>query len=148
MSAPALLPAGTTPRPPNRAQSPPKRAQSLPGTTPPRRRPKTPRAAGRHRCRRKSNPNRRKHPQKPDRKSTRLNSSHVAISYAVFCLKKKKPAEVARGPFGIRRALGDRARRRASGASSAERVNDAARGVAARHGIVLIVLAVICLRHP
>src|SRR5207253_9183326 len=26
---------------------------------------------------------------KPDRKSTRLNSSHVAISYAVFCLKKK-----------------------------------------------------------
>src|SRR5437660_7224432 len=25
----------------------------------------------------------------PDRKSTRLNSSHVAISYAVFCLKKK-----------------------------------------------------------
>src|SRR5204862_1550451 len=27
---------------------------------------------------------------KPDRKSTRLNSSHVEISYAVFCLKKKK----------------------------------------------------------
>src|SRR5207253_5121733 len=27
--------------------------------------------------------------QKQDRKSTRLNSSHVAISYAVFCLKKK-----------------------------------------------------------
>src|SRR3989442_13346788 len=26
---------------------------------------------------------------KPDRKSTRLNSSHVRISYAVFCLKKK-----------------------------------------------------------
>src|SRR5207253_11263918 len=26
-----------------------------------------------------------------DRKSTRLNSSHVASSYAVFCLKKKKP---------------------------------------------------------
>src|SRR3989442_11775416 len=26
-----------------------------------------------------------------DRKSTRLNSSHVRISYAVFCLKKKKP---------------------------------------------------------
>src|SRR5207253_8580837 len=32
-----------------------------------------------------------KAPQEPgDRKSTRLNSSHVAISYAVFCLKKKK----------------------------------------------------------
>src|SRR5437870_13899636 len=27
-----------------------------------------------------------------DRKSTRLNSSHVAISYAVFCLKKKRGA--------------------------------------------------------
>src|SRR5690606_41835455 len=26
----------------------------------------------------------------PDRKSTRLNSSHVKISYAVFCLQKKK----------------------------------------------------------
>src|SRR5439155_12585999 len=29
-------------------------------------------------------------PARRDRKSTRLNSSHVAISYAVFCLKKKK----------------------------------------------------------
>src|SRR3989442_11884579 len=28
--------------------------------------------------------------EKTDRKSTRLNSSHVRISYAVFCLKKKK----------------------------------------------------------
>src|SRR5207249_11642411 len=28
-----------------------------------------------------------------DRKSTRLNSSHVSISYAVFCLKKKKTNE-------------------------------------------------------
>src|SRR5207253_8212360 len=28
-----------------------------------------------------------------DRKSTRLNSSHVAISYAVFCLKKKKKTD-------------------------------------------------------
>src|SRR5690349_21966736 len=28
--------------------------------------------------------------EKTDRKSTRLNSSHVEISYAVFCLKKKK----------------------------------------------------------
>src|SRR5690606_41751895 len=31
----------------------------------------------------------RSHPDQ-DRKSTRLNSSHVKISYAVFCLKKKK----------------------------------------------------------
>src|SRR6266498_4534890 len=29
-------------------------------------------------------------PRRADRKSTRLNSSHVRISYAVFCLKKKK----------------------------------------------------------
>src|SRR5205807_10468154 len=29
-------------------------------------------------------------PVKADRKSTRLNSSHLVISYAVFCLKKKK----------------------------------------------------------
>src|SRR5690625_6031083 len=29
-------------------------------------------------------------PEEEDRKSTRLNSSHVAISYAVFCLKKKR----------------------------------------------------------
>src|SRR5205807_10412716 len=28
-------------------------------------------------------------PRQPDRKSTRLNSSHLVISYAVFCLKKK-----------------------------------------------------------
>src|SRR5439155_21428913 len=34
--------------------------------------------------------------RKRDRKSTRLNSSHVAISYAVFCLKKKK------GTLGVR----------------------------------------------
>src|SRR5437773_9180059 len=30
------------------------------------------------------------HYKRPDRKSTRLNSSHITISYAVFCLKKKK----------------------------------------------------------
>src|SRR5256885_5794804 len=29
-------------------------------------------------------------PSREDRKSTRLNSSHLVISYAVFCLKKKK----------------------------------------------------------
>src|ERR1035438_10611086 len=32
----------------------------------------------------------------PDRKSTRLNSSHLGISYAVFCLKKKKYADQTR----------------------------------------------------
>src|SRR2546426_6934122 len=34
-----------------------------------------------------------------DRKSTRLNSSHLVISYAVFCLKKKKDLP-GRGPEG------------------------------------------------
>src|SRR5256885_8455013 len=33
-----------------------------------------------------------------DRKSTRLNSSHLVISYAVFCLKKKKPQELTSRP--------------------------------------------------
>src|SRR2546430_8542746 len=33
-----------------------------------------------------------------DRKSTRLNSSPSQISYAVFCLKKKKPSAAARAP--------------------------------------------------
>src|SRR3712207_8843337 len=32
---------------------------------------------------------------RPDRKSTRLNSSHANISYAVFCLKKKKVTTLA-----------------------------------------------------
>src|SRR5690349_22284606 len=42
-----------------------------------------------------------------DRKSTRLNSSHVEISYAVFCLKKKKPPkDCAGGARGRRNAFG------------------------------------------
>src|SRR3712207_8380685 len=36
-------------------------------------------------------------PAAEDRKSTRLNSSHANISYAVFCLKKKKYMGVVRG---------------------------------------------------
>src|SRR3712207_7883079 len=39
-------------------------------------------------------PRERGGPQRPDRKSTRLNSSHANISYAVFCLKKKKTKTV------------------------------------------------------
>ena len=35
-----------------------------------------------------------------DRKSTRLNSSHITISYAVFCLKKKKKFMVTGGKGG------------------------------------------------
>src|SRR5439155_6982519 len=41
-----------------------------------------------------------------DRKSTRLNSSHVAISYAVFCLKKKTGHTRLR-PLDLIRQLGD-----------------------------------------
>src|SRR5438876_9148393 len=40
-----------------------------------------------------------------DRKSTRLNSSHPSISYAVFCLKKKttstRPSEPASSPWAV-----------------------------------------------
>src|SRR5690349_22167631 len=36
----------------------------------------------------------RRFPSRPDRKSTRLNSSHVEISYAVFCLKKKNKKDI------------------------------------------------------
>src|SRR5215468_7925669 len=52
-----------------------------------------------------------------DRKSTRLNSSHITISYAVFCLKKKNTApgslqDRAPGHLGqdARRAVGAQAR--------------------------------------
>src|SRR5437773_3573347 len=34
-----------------------------------------------------------------DRKSTRLNSSHITISYAVFCLKKKNTRSFSSTPF-------------------------------------------------
>src|SRR5690606_41565414 len=43
-------------------------------------------------ARRQREPEHRLHHQ--DRKSTRLNSSHVKISYAVFCLKKKKDKNI------------------------------------------------------
>src|SRR5438445_8512385 len=36
-----------------------------------------------------------------DRKSTRLNSSHANISYAVFCLKKKNPIQANRREIAI-----------------------------------------------
>src|SRR6266568_8682488 len=50
-----------------------------PGKRPPRREPRPPPLPRRRGRRRPA----------PDRKSTRLNSSHSSISYAVFCLKKK-----------------------------------------------------------
>src|SRR5688572_31355251 len=45
---------------------------------------------------RPSESHRRDHHRAPDRKSTRLNSSHSQISYAVFCLKKKKKTETVK----------------------------------------------------
>src|SRR5438034_8690045 len=45
--------------------------------------------AAAHRLRTKSNDTLPKLHRRRDRKSTRLNSSHTVISYAVFCLKKK-----------------------------------------------------------
>src|SRR5205807_4381638 len=40
-------------------------------------------------------------PPSRDRKSTRLNSSHLVISYAVFCLKKKKKKSYISTPYLI-----------------------------------------------
>src|SRR5690606_39343409 len=69
------------PRRPERDQ--PERSPRQPEHRPRRRRARLQRrGSGWQRRRLRANP--------PDRKSTRLNSSHVKISYAVFCLKKKK----------------------------------------------------------
>src|SRR5947207_8273253 len=51
-----------------------------------------------------------------DRKSTRLNSSHTVISYAVFCLKKKNGP--GRSAAGCSRSEWPRRRRRARGAQT------------------------------
>src|SRR2546430_13416533 len=42
---------------------------------------------------------------KKDRKSTRLNSSHSQISYAVFCLKKKKQRKLSMLELSARRTI-------------------------------------------
>src|SRR5215208_7920514 len=42
-----------------------------------------------------------------DRKSTRLNSSHVAISYAVFCLKKKKKSDRTHGKKNFKHKINE-----------------------------------------
>src|SRR5699024_12699518 len=49
-----------------------------------------------HCCRQRALANLTKHTIPQDRKSTRLNSSHVSISYAVFCLKKKTRTSMIR----------------------------------------------------
>src|SRR3712207_7962246 len=73
--------------------------RSREGTAPQRRRSSTPRLTTRRACRHirphpsgavlDERPESRPRPDPRDRKSTRLNSSHANISYAVFCLKKK-----------------------------------------------------------
>src|SRR3989442_4711906 len=47
-------------------------------------------------------------PRRRDRKSTRLNSSHVRISYAVFCLQKKKHDPTRRTTASRKPASADR----------------------------------------
>src|SRR6266496_1417585 len=67
-------------------------------------------------------------PAPTDRKSTRLNSSHVEISYAVFCLKKKKTADGhAVGQPG--------AERRNTGPDGAHQCASATRTAAARRTV-------------
>src|ERR1039457_37399 len=52
-------------------------------------------------------------PASPDRKSTRLNFSHLVISYAVFCFKKKKQKQlVGAAPLSMKRTAGTCADRR------------------------------------
>src|SRR5690606_41204543 len=64
-----------------------------PGRTPP----PAARSTGSRRAEQRADIRRHSHDRREreqgDRKSTRLNSSHVKISYAVFCLKKKKQQE-------------------------------------------------------
>src|SRR5690606_41922583 len=71
-----------------RGRSPTGRGARPDSSRPPR---PSPRAARRQSSRGGSSPaaRRRRSQARQDRKSTRLNSSHVKISYAVFCLKKK-----------------------------------------------------------
>src|SRR3982750_4393357 len=61
-------------------------------------------------------------PASRDRKSTRLNSSHQIISYAVFCLKKKSVFLARRGskPFGVE----SKAARQESGPKKGPRISD------------------------
>src|SRR5258707_4320294 len=53
-----------------------------------------------------------------DRKSTRLNSSHANISYAVFCLKKKQRAAARAAPANSRHVASAHSLSSAAGATS------------------------------
>src|SRR2546430_10199580 len=61
-----------------------------------------------HSCRRLESEGLRRRPAAGDRKSTRLNSSHSQISYAVFCLKKKKNQHYVRTDSNKHRTRRDR----------------------------------------
>src|SRR5690554_7206034 len=63
-----------------------------------------------------------------DRKSTRLNSSHVRISYAVFCLKKKRPLLARRPEPGLPQRALRAGRHRAAGAAAQRRPRPRPRG--------------------
>src|SRR5256885_12693799 len=52
----------------------------------------------------------RRSPCAPDRKSTRLNSSHLVISYAVFCLKKKTDTDATLSLPALHSEFSDSAR--------------------------------------
>src|SRR5256885_9643209 len=82
---PTLFRSGRRPGHPARSRRPPGPARRLPGraAAPARAR------AGRPRLPDRGARRGRSHGGGGDRKSTRLNSSHLVISYAVFCLKKK-----------------------------------------------------------
>src|SRR5688500_20001707 len=73
--------------PPHLHSFPTRRSSDLP---PARRRPPRRRPHQRPRAEDVADGADRRRPADLDRKSTRLNSSHLVISYAVFCLKKKK----------------------------------------------------------
>src|SRR5436853_3158308 len=79
----------------------PPRSTLFPYTTLFRSRPRVGRrraaGAGRAPAHRRRQAGRGRRRRRQDRKSTRLNSSHLGISYAVFCLKKKKKAEKQKG---------------------------------------------------
>src|SRR2546430_11912034 len=61
---------------------------------------------------RRDGPRAAQHAERRDRKSTRLNSSHSQISYAVFCLKKKKQLPMC--PFQTTSSASHHSHRRVS----------------------------------
>src|SRR2546426_2062621 len=79
-----------------------------------------------------------------DRKSTRLNSSHLVISYAVFCLKKKKKVKTNRSHgnecagFGMQK--NDLARTRTASTGSSRAGSRACQGSGAFPRRVMIVI--------